>query len=138
MVSPDTAWPSGASGIAVDAETAARLRQMANADATSIFMGSSFPFKLSSQICRVAAIYALTQNIAAACWRTGASPPMTMPVAVPATVMPAVPTPVPAVPVVVPVMAPAHLFGLEAVDFVRAGHGRTQFFIDGRRPLVLG
>ena len=58
--------------------------------------------------------------------------------AVPATVMPAVPTPVPAVPVVVPVMAPAHLFGLEAVDFVRAGHGGTQFFIDGRRPLVLG
>src|ERR1700722_18405515 len=63
---------------------------------------------------------------------------MTMPVAVPATMMPAVPTPVPAVPVVVPVMAPAHLFGLEAVDLVRAGHGGTQFFIGGRRPLVLG
>jgi hypothetical protein len=67
MVSPAPAWSSGASGIAFDAETAARLRQMANADATSIFMGSSFPFKLSSQICRDAAIYALTQNIVAAC-----------------------------------------------------------------------
>jgi hypothetical protein len=48
MVSPDTAWSSGASGIAFDAETAARLRQMANADATSIFMGSSFPLKFAA------------------------------------------------------------------------------------------
>jgi hypothetical protein len=39
MVSADTARSSGASGIARDAETAARLRQMANADAKSIFMG---------------------------------------------------------------------------------------------------
>ncbi len=39
MVSLDTPWSSGASGIAFDAETAARLRQMANADATRIFMG---------------------------------------------------------------------------------------------------
>jgi hypothetical protein len=55
MVSPAAAWSSGASGIAFDAETAARLRQMANADATSIFMGSSFPLKF----CRDAAIFAL-------------------------------------------------------------------------------
>jgi len=40
------------SGIAFDAETAARLRQIANADATNIFIGAF----LSSQICRDAAI----------------------------------------------------------------------------------
>jgi hypothetical protein len=39
MVSVDMAWSSEASGIARDAETAARLRQIANADATSIFTG---------------------------------------------------------------------------------------------------
>jgi hypothetical protein len=38
MVSLETPWSSGASGIATDAETAARLRQIANADAKSIFM----------------------------------------------------------------------------------------------------
>jgi hypothetical protein len=31
-----------------------------------------------------------------------------------------------------------HLFGLDAVDFVRAGHGGTQVFIDGRRHLLSG
>jgi hypothetical protein len=35
-------------------------------------------------------------------------------------------------------MAPAHLFGLEAAGFVRAGHGGARFFIDGRRRLVSG
>jgi len=55
---------------------------------------------------------------------------MTMPAPMPVMAMPAVPM------AVVPVMAPAHLFGLEAVDFVRAGYGRTQFFIHGRRSLV--
>jgi hypothetical protein len=44
MVSDDAAWSSGATGIARDAETAARLRQIANADAPSIFIG----FVLSS------------------------------------------------------------------------------------------
>lgn len=48
MVSLARARSSGASGIAFDAETAARLRQMANADATSIFMGSSFPLKCAA------------------------------------------------------------------------------------------
>jgi hypothetical protein len=52
MASVDTAWSSGASGIAFDAETATRLRQIANADATSSFIGAF----LSSQICRDAAI----------------------------------------------------------------------------------
>jgi hypothetical protein len=51
MVSADTAWSSGATGIAGDAETAARLRPMAKADAASIFMG--FPF---ISICRDAAV----------------------------------------------------------------------------------
>jgi len=58
---------------------------------------------------------------------------MAVPAPVPVMAMPAVP----AMPMaVVPVMAPAHLFGLEAVDFVRTGHGGTQFFIDGRWRLV--
>ena len=62
---------------------------------------------------------------------------MTMPVAVPATVMPAVPTPVPAVPVVVvPVMAPAHLFGLEAIDLVFGGDGGTGIFARRRRSFI--
>jgi hypothetical protein len=51
MTSADAAWSSGASGIAFDADTAARPRQIANADATSIFMGASF-----LSICRDAAI----------------------------------------------------------------------------------
>jgi hypothetical protein len=42
MVSVDAAWSSGATGIARDEEIAARLRQIANTDAASIFMG--FPF----------------------------------------------------------------------------------------------
>jgi hypothetical protein len=44
MVSNDAAWSSGATGIARDAEIAARLRQIANADAASTFIG----FVLSS------------------------------------------------------------------------------------------
>ena len=48
MVSVETAWSSGASGIAAEAETAARPRQIANVDAKSIFM-AIFP---SLQICR--------------------------------------------------------------------------------------
>ena len=52
MVSPDAAWSSGASGIACDEDIAARLRQTANMDATSIFTG----IYLSSQICRDAAV----------------------------------------------------------------------------------
>src|SRR5260370_545698 len=39
MGSGDRAWSGGARGFARDAETAARLRQIANADATSILMG---------------------------------------------------------------------------------------------------
>jgi hypothetical protein len=58
MASVDTAWSSGANGIAFDAETAARLRQIANADATIIFIGAF----LSSQICRDAAISHLYQK----------------------------------------------------------------------------
>jgi hypothetical protein len=48
MVSVDTAWSSGATGIARDEEIAARLRQIANADAASIFMGFSFPLKFTA------------------------------------------------------------------------------------------
>ena len=60
---------------------------------------------------------------------------MTMPAPVPVMAMPTVP----AMPTAMaPVMAPADRFGLEAADFVRAGHGGTQFFIDGRRHLVSG
>jgi hypothetical protein len=51
MVSLDIARSSGASGIARDAETAATLRPIANAVATSIFMGFSF-----LSICRDAAV----------------------------------------------------------------------------------
>jgi hypothetical protein len=43
MVSADTDWSSGAKGIACDAEIAARLRPIANADAARIFMKGSFP-----------------------------------------------------------------------------------------------
>ena len=58
---------------------------------------------------------------------------MAVPAPMPVMAMPAAPAmPMPVVPAPVPVMAPAHLFGLEAADFVRAGDGGTQFFIDGR------
>jgi hypothetical protein len=44
MVSDETDWSSGASGIAWDADIAIRLRPMANAKAVSSFMDFSFPF----------------------------------------------------------------------------------------------
>jgi hypothetical protein len=59
MVSADTARSSGARGIAREVETAARLRQIANIDAASIFMG----FFLSTQICRDAAVSNLRKNV---------------------------------------------------------------------------
>jgi hypothetical protein len=46
MMSADAAWSSGASGMARDAETAATLRQMTNADAMNIFM--AFPLILAA------------------------------------------------------------------------------------------
>jgi hypothetical protein len=42
MVSDDTDWSSGASGIACEAEVAAKLRPIANADAARIFMDVPF------------------------------------------------------------------------------------------------
>jgi hypothetical protein len=42
MVSVDTDWPSGARGIAWDADIAIRLTPTANAEAVSSFM--EFPF----------------------------------------------------------------------------------------------
>jgi hypothetical protein len=42
MVSLDTDWSSGASGIACEAEIAAKLRPIANADAARIFMDVPF------------------------------------------------------------------------------------------------
>ena len=59
MVSLDTAWSSGATGIARDEEIAARLRQIANIDAASIFTA----FILSSQICRRCGGFGLTQKM---------------------------------------------------------------------------
>jgi hypothetical protein len=109
MASVDTAWSSGASGIAFDAETATRLRQIANADATSSFIGAF----LSSQICRDAAI-STVQKI-----RRPVNGKRALPVtAVPAAPVPAVmPTPVAAMPVPVPMMSPADLFGLQMLNF---------------------
>jgi hypothetical protein len=43
MVSDETDWSSGASGIAFDADIAIRLRPTAKAEAVSIFMDFSFP-----------------------------------------------------------------------------------------------
>jgi len=67
-------------------------------------------------------------------------PVMAMPAAVPVPVVPAPVTPVPAaMPMVVPVMTPAHLFGLQAAHFVRAGHRGTQFRCFARgRQLISG
>jgi hypothetical protein len=46
MVSVDADWSSGATGMACDADIAATLRQIANADATSIFMDFSLSLHL--------------------------------------------------------------------------------------------
>jgi hypothetical protein len=40
------------------------------------------------------------------------------------------------VPVPVPVMAPAHLFGLEAVDLACGGDGGTGIFVRRRQPFI--
>jgi hypothetical protein len=114
MVSADTDWSSGATGMAFDAEIAARLRPMANADAARIFTG--FPFLL---LCNETTIpnYANTATTEPPI----ASPAMTAPVmAVPAM---AAPSPMTPVPVPMPVVAPADLFGLEAIHLVCRGHG---------------
>jgi hypothetical protein len=50
MVSDDTDWSSGASGIALDAEIAARLRPIANAEAASSFTNLSFPVGVRDEI----------------------------------------------------------------------------------------
>jgi hypothetical protein len=47
MVSVDTDWPSGARGIAWDADIAIRLRPMAKAEAVSILTDFSFPVVIS-------------------------------------------------------------------------------------------
>jgi hypothetical protein len=60
MVAPAAAWSSGARGIAFEADTAARLRQTANADATSIFIGLSFRVVM----CRNAARLDIAPNMA--------------------------------------------------------------------------
>jgi hypothetical protein len=43
MVSLESDWSSGASGMALDADIAIRLRPSANAKTPRIFMGFSFP-----------------------------------------------------------------------------------------------
>jgi hypothetical protein len=63
MVSAEAAWSSGATGMARDAETAARLRQIANADAANIFIG----FFLSSLHSPRCGSFTLTQKM----WRAG-------------------------------------------------------------------
>jgi hypothetical protein len=133
MTSLDTAWSSGANGIAFDAEIAARLRQIANADATSIFIGAF----LSSQICRDAAISHRYENAAVNDNRV--LPVMAVPMTVVPTPVPVVPTPVPVVPtpmpvvpapvaavpapvavmpapVMMPVVSPADLFGVQMLN----------------------
>jgi hypothetical protein len=62
MVSVDTAWSSGATGIAREAEIAARLRQIANADTAINFID----FFLSSLIAAIRQLHT-TQTI----WRSG-------------------------------------------------------------------
>jgi hypothetical protein len=114
MVSADTDWSSGATGMAFDAETAARLRPMANADAARIFMG--FPFLL---LCNEMTI--LDQANIVTTEPPIASPAMTVPVT-PVPVM-AAPAPATPVPVPVPMVSPADLFGLEAIHLVCGGHG---------------
>jgi hypothetical protein len=122
MASADTARSSGASGIAFDAETAARLRQIANADATSFFIGAF----LSSRICRDAAISDFYKKFGGLLTASAALPVTAVPVTVvPAVAVPApvaaMPTPVatmmptPVMPV--PVMSPADLFGFQMLNF---------------------
>ena len=113
MVSVDIAWSSGASGMACDAETAARLRQIANAEATSSFTGFSLPFNLPQG-----------GGFATYAKSFGALPVTAMPAA-PVTAVPAaMPAPMPAMPAPVPVMTPAHFFGFEVIDIVLRDHRR--------------
>ena len=115
MMSADAARSSGAKGIAIDAGTAARLRQMANADATSNFIVISF-FSFSNLPLRGSS--ALTQTR----WQHAAALPVTtVPVSAMPTPMSAVPAPVAAMPV--PVPAPVHLFGLEAIHLIPGDNG---------------
>jgi hypothetical protein len=117
MVLVDTAWSSRASGIARDAEAAARLRQIANAEATSSFTGFSLPFNLPQG-----------GGFATYAKSFGALPVTAMPAA-PVTAVPAaMPAPMPAMPVPVPVMSPAHFFGLDSVHIVLRDHRRFRAF----------
>jgi hypothetical protein len=120
MVSNDAAWSSGATGIARDAEIAARLRQIANADAASTFIG----FVLSSLHMPRCGCFALEQENLGDCWRGNALPVTAMPVAT-------TPAPVTTVPVPVPVTAPANLLGLELASLF--GAGDRGLHVRGRR-----
>ena len=53
MVSVDADWSSGATGMACAADIAATPRQIANADATSIFMDFSFSLAATRRCCNL-------------------------------------------------------------------------------------
>jgi len=53
MVSVDADWSSGATGMACAADIAATLRQIANAEATSIFMDFSFSLAATRRCCNL-------------------------------------------------------------------------------------
>ena len=120
MVSVDADWSSGATGMACAADIAATLRQIANAEATSIFMDFSFSLAATRRCC----------NLRKVIGESRASPVTAMPAAPVPTVPAAMPTPVTAVPVPVPVM-PTHLLGLEMIHFVLGGDSGTHI---GRQP----
>jgi hypothetical protein len=123
MVSVDADWASGATGMACDTDIAATLRQIANAEATSIFMDFSFSLHLP----RRGGVATCARSFG----KSSASPVTAMPAAPVPAVPAAMPTPVTTVPVPVPVMPPAHLLGPEMIHFVLGGDSGTHI---GRQP----
>jgi hypothetical protein len=113
MVSADTDGSSGARGMACAAESAARLRPIANADAARIFMEGPF-LLVRDEITgpNDANIVAIELPIAL--------PAMPAPVMTPSPVtpVPAPAAPVAAMPSPVPAVSPTDLFGLETIDIV--------------------
>src|SRR5262245_17200586 len=129
MTSSDAACvgPSGATGIACDAETAARPSPSAKTDAASIFIGIPFPGWAVRTIkaTNVASPlrYCDSPVVAAT---TPVAPTAAMPAPIAAAApapVPAAPAPMAAAPAAMAAAAPAHLFRLQLIGLFFRSHG---------------
>ena len=126
MVSAEAAWSSGATGIACDADIAARPTPTANKDAARNFIDLPFPVRRNT----IRDHTKIEDRLPKSSPVTAPVPvaPMTsMPMAVTPAPVTTVPMPVPmAVPM--PVVAPTHFFRLETIDLLLPDDGGFRCF----------